>query len=300
MKILKWLGIAVVTLIVGVVVGAGVAYARSSSRLAHKYTVPTETVAIPTDSAALARGAHIVDAIAKCKDCHGANLAGTMFINDPAFGQIAAPNLTRGRGGAAGTYRTEDLVRVIRHGVMPDGRGAVIMPAEAYTYMSDADLGAVIAYVKSVPAVDSQWPLPHLGPVARALIALNQATVFSADSIDHTRTGLTYPAEDTSVAYGRYLANIGGCSGCHNHSFSGGGRGGPPGSPPPWNLTPTGLAGWTEANFVTVLREGKAPDGRAINNAFMPWRSSGHMTDAEIHAVWKFLQTVPAKEMGQR
>ena len=82
--------------------------------------------------------------------------------------------------------------------------------------------------------------------------------------------------------------------------MSGGERAGSePGSPLAANLTPTGIGHYTEADFVRVLREGKGPGDRVISD-FMPWKSSGRMTDDEIHAIWLFLKTLEPKEMGQR
>jgi cytochrome c553 len=298
MKALKWLGIAVGALCVIILICAVVVSIGSSQRIYRGYEVPAEHVTINGDSVSLARGQHIAEAIAKCEDCHQPNFAGGMFIDQAPFMRLAAPNLTR--AGVGGTLTDADWVRAIRHGVLPGGRGAIIMPAEAYVYMSDADLAAVIAYVKSVPPVQAAWAAPRFGPVSRVLFAMNKLPMIPAAMIDHSRRGLTFPAPDTTAAYGGYLAHIGGCAACHNESFSGGpNAGGPPNSPPPMNLTPIGLAGWTEAMFVAVLRTGKKPDGTAIDNNFMPWKSSGRMTDAEIHAVWLFLQSLPPKQPGE-
>jgi hypothetical protein len=132
------------------------------------------------------------------------------------------------------------------------------------------------------------------------LIALDKLPLFPVALVDHRREGMTFPAPDTTAEYGRYLANTGGCTACHNPAMSGGGSGGPPGSPMPPNLTPGGIPHYTEADFMRVLREGRTPDGRSLDNAFMPWRASGRMTDAEIHAVWLFLRSLPAKQLGER
>jgi hypothetical protein len=65
------------------------------------------------------------------------------------------------------------------------------------------------------------------------------------------------------------------------------------------NITPheTGLSDWTEADFIRAMREGKRKDGTAISE-FMPWRAYGQMSDAELRAIWAYLQTVPAVEKG--
>jgi mono/diheme cytochrome c family protein len=300
MKILKWVSIVLGVVILLLVAGVGLAWRKSASVIGRRWDVQARPVAIPSDSASLARGGHLVEAIAKCYECHGANLGGTLMINEPAFAVVPAPNLTRGRGGVGSTYTELDWVRAIRHGLRRDSTALVIMPAEAYQFMSDADLGAVIAFVRSVAPVDSTWPAPVFGPVSRMLLAQDKLPVFPAAIVNHERTGLSFPAADTAVEYGRYLADIGGCTTCHNHAMSGGEvQAGPPGSPPAANLTPGGMPQWTEAEFVRSLREGKTRDGRDIDNAMMPWQLSGRMTDAEIHAMWLFLRSLPAKELGE-
>jgi hypothetical protein len=74
---------------------------------------------------------------------------------------------------------------------------------------------------------------------------------------------------------------------------------GPPGLPPASNLTPAGIGAWTEADFVRALREGKRPDGSPLNE-FMPWKVFRGMTDAEYHALWLYLRSVPPKPFGNK
>lgn len=300
MKILKWLGIAVGALLVCVLAFAGWAMFRVH-RVTHRtWDVTVRAVPVPADSASRARGEHLVKAVGKCVDCHGEDLAGGVVFSDITFGRLSAPNLTRGQGGIGGERSDADLVGAIRHGVNRAREPLMVMPAEAYQYFSDADLGAIIAYVRSVPPVDRTWPARQFGPIATVLVALDKLPLFPVAVVDHTREGMTFPAPDTTPAYGQYLANTGGCTACHNPAMSGGGTGGPPGSPMPLNLTRGGIPQWTEADFVRVLREGTTPDGRHLDNNFMPWRSSGRMTDAEIHTLWLWLRSLPAKGLGER
>jgi mono/diheme cytochrome c family protein len=301
MKIVKWIGIALGVLCVILLIGVGVAWAVSARSINKTFAPTVAAVAVPSDSAALARGRHIVEAIAKCVDCHGQDLGGTQMIDNGAFGRVAAPNITRGTGSRTLAYADVDWVRAIRHAVKPDGRPAAIMPAESFIYMSDADLGAVIAYAKSVPPVDRSFAAPSFGPVARALMAAGKLPIFPAAYVDHTRSSVrTAPSPDTTVAYGDYLTQIGGCRGCHNQSMSGGPiTGGDPNSPPAANLTPGGIGGWEESDFVRLLRTGKRWHSEQMVSDYMPWRSSGKMTDDEIHAIWLYLQTLPSRELGQ-
>ena len=302
-KLLKWLGILAAVVIVLVVVCIGAVLAISAHRIGRSYPpADLRPIAVPHDSAAVARGAHLAEAVTKCVHCHGDDLGGRWFIQDPAFGRIAAPNITRGRGGRGASYTDQDFVRLLRRGVKPDGHGAVIMPSDSYQYLSDADLAAVIAWVRNLPPVERDWPAPSYGPVFRMLV------VFGVPFFPAARIATTGGAAASTVAagataeYGHYLTQIGGCAFCHNPSFSGGKiTGGAPKSPPAANLTPGGIGGWTEADFVKVLRTGRRyGDNAPISNDFMPWQQSGHMTDEEIHAVWLFLQSLPAKEFGQQ
>jgi hypothetical protein len=67
------------------------------------------------------------------------------------------------------------------------------------------------------------------------------------------------------------------------------------------NITPheTGLQGWTEADFLRALRQGKRKDGTDIKPQ-MPWSVYGQMNDVELKALWAYLQTVPPVPKGNR
>ncbi len=300
MKVLKWIGIVVGALCVLIVAGVGLIYWKSGRVIARTYSVPEVSLAVPSDSATIARGRHLGTAVAKCGDCHGENLGGTLFIDGMPFARVAAPNLTRGRGGVGGSRSDAELMRAIRHGVGPGGRGLVIMPSEAYIHLSDADLAAVVAWVRSMPDVDNELPAPAFGPIGRMVLATTDAPLFPAAYVQHDRVAPYAAPADTTVAYGRYLSWIGGCHACHNPALSGGDNaGGPPGSPITANITPGGLPDWTEEEFLRLLREGKGRGGRDVNNDHMPWRSTGKMTDAEIHALYRYLRSVPAKQLGE-
>ena len=213
--LLKWLGIGVTSLVCAILIGAAWVYAASNRQINRRYHPGASWISIARDSETVERGRHLALAVVKCVECHGEDLSGTAFFDDPAFARVHAPNITAGRGGSGGVYTDADLIRVIQHGVKRDGRAVMIMPADAYTHLSDGDLAAIIAYVRSVPPVDKEWPAPRYGPVGRALIAAGKLPVFAAANIDHERRDVRpRPDPDTTADYGRYLTLIGGCQTC--------------------------------------------------------------------------------------
>jgi mono/diheme cytochrome c family protein len=300
-RALKWIGIGLGGLLGLLVLAVVGVYVVSGAKLNMTYAVQPPPVAIPTDQASVVRGQHLVVATTKCVDCHGQNLSGGLFLDAGPVGVVYAPNLTRGRGSATVDYTDIDWDRAVRHGVRPDGRGLLIMPADEYHALSDADFGAVIAYVKSVPAVDNEVPKPEIRLLGHILHLAGQLPLIVAERIDHTAARSAAPPAGPTAAYGAYLAQTGGCVGCHGPGLSGGRLPGtPPEIPPATNLTPGGaMQGWTEDDFKRALRAGRRPNGSELD-PFMPWRAAGQMTDDEIRALWLYLQSVPPKATGGR
>lgn len=281
--------------------GIGVAglYAWTGAELRQTEPVPTHAFVAPTDSASVARGEHVLRVVAKCSECHGEDLGGKVFIDDPAFGRVFAPNLTRGNGGIAAAYADADFERAIRHGVARDGRRLVIMPSNEFQYLSDDDLGALVAYLKSVPPVDRVGPPIRIGPVARALYVAGQLPLFPAEEVLHANTPVPSVPVDSTVEYGEYFARIG-CSGCHGATYGGGKI---PGTPPDWpataNLTPTGIGHYEFADFQRVLETGVRPDGTTLH-PLMPVAATKLMTPVEMTAVFKYLRTLQPRPFGSR
>jgi mono/diheme cytochrome c family protein len=285
--------------IVVVVGGLGVwVYAASRAVLTKRYPIPAAAVAIPTDATAVSRGEHLVLSVGACITCHAPDMGGSVYADMGPVGVVAGRNLTRGRGGIGGQFTDADWVRAIRYGLRADGTSLIMMPSEVYTRFTDADLGAIVAYLKQLPPVDREVPESRFGLLGRALLATGKMTILAAPKTFHEGTAASAPPE-VSVGYGRYLADVSGCHGCHGPGLSGGHVDGPDDLPPAANLTPAGLGRWTEADFVRAIRQGRRPDGSAVNE-FMPWRSYAAMTDRELQALWLYLRSVPAKPSGGR
>jgi len=296
--ILRWVGRLLVMVVVLALIGAGVVYAASERRLRQTFDTTVDSVPVPSDGASVARGEHLVRNIVNCTLCHGSDLGGAVYSSSPAVGTIAGPNLTRGKGGLPADYSDLDYVRAIRHGVRRDGRSLIVMPSEVFTHLSQEDLGAVLAFLKQAPPVDREVPRSGFGPVGRALLATGKMNILVAGKTPRIDAPLSVP-RDTTPAYGKYIADISGCHGCHGFGLSGGRVAGPPGLPPASNLTPAGIGNWTEADLIRALRDGKRPDGSSLDE-FMPWKVFRGMTDAEIHAIWLYLKSVPPKPFGNK
>ena len=297
-RFLKILGYSIASLVILVGIAATAAYSVSNTRMEKTYVVAPRPVVIPTDAAAIAHGKHLAETRG-CNDCHGKDYAGHLVISDGAMGTLHGPNLTRGKGGRIATFKDDDWVRAIRHGVGPDQRGLFIMPSEEYAHFSDEDLGALIAFLKTVPPVDRERVPTALGPVSRVLLATGKMQL-AANVIDHPNVKPAFVPPAVTVDYGRYVAAS--CIGCHGPNFSGGKiTVGPPNWPEAANLTPhagSRLTNWTEQNFLEVMRTAKRPDGTELNPV-MP-RVFGQMNDVELKALWAYFKTLPPVATGVR
>jgi cytochrome c553 len=304
----KWIVRILIGIVGLLVIAAGTIYAISEIRIAKVYD-PVKITAFPMpaadDSLALEKGRHLATAVLKCTECHGDHFGGKTMLNEPStIGVLAGSNLTTGNGGIGTSYKPEDWIRSIRYGIAPDGHGLMIMPSNGFYHLSDADLGAIVAYIKSMPPVDSDSiPTKSLGPLGRALLVFGMLPLFPADEIDPTVERRATPPPGITVEYGKHLAEMSGCPECHGPQLSGGKiPGAPPDFPPSTNITPdkaTGIGNWSEADFYNALRTGKRPDGTAIN-PIMPWKYIGQMTDDELRAIWMFIQTFPPRPEGTR
>lgn len=289
-KILRRTG--AVLLVVLALLGGALAYAwfQVDARLTRTWDVAATPLTVGADDTRVARGAHLA-ATRGCVDCHGADLGGRVFIDDP-MARIVASNLTAGQGGVLSAYSDAELARAIRHGLRRDGRSLLVMPTADYYPLGDEDVAALIAYLRQLSPVDRVSGASQLHLPARLLLAYAGAPWLSAETIDHAAPRAATPAAVASVDYGRYVAST--CLTCHGGHFAGGLVNGPPGTPASANLTPAGrLRDWSEADFLTVMREGRTPEGRALRPEVMPWPAFAKMDETELRALWMFLRTLP-------
>jgi len=269
-NILKWTGIVLGGLI-GLTLLAGVAlYPSGMEKLTRSYPgIPVETVKIPTDADAVARGRHI-SIVWGCAKCHGDDLRGTLLTNDPILGTIPASNLTAGKGGIAKSYNDTDWIRAIRHGVKPNSRVEVFM--YDYSTMSDRDLGDLIAYLKQTRPVDSDYPAERIGPIS-ALAPVVGLFTPAAELIAHGAPRPADPVPGATIEYGKYLYAL--CTECHGKNLA------------------SKLGKWTQEDFIRALQTGVLPNGKHLSSA-MSSKTFGEMSDVELAALWLYLQSTPA------
>lgn len=293
----KWTA-GVVGAVVIVVAGAGVAgWQLAGSKMARKVEVAVKPVAYATDAQSLERGKYLFESRG-CVDCHGANAAGRVFVDDGKGLKFAGPNITP--GGVTATYKPEDWVRIIRHGVKPNGTVAMIMPSEDYNRFTDQDLASLVSYVRSLPPAQGGAAVLQFPPPVRILYGFG-AIKDAAAKIDHSLPPAQPVPAAVNAQHGAYVANM--CIGCHGQHLSGGKI---PGGPPDWpaaaNITPgegSAMPRYKDsAAFTTMLRSGKRPDGTPIK--VMPFESLAKLNDVDAQALYEFLKTVPARPAGGR
>ncbi|MDJ0850787.1 MAG: c-type cytochrome [Myxococcota bacterium] len=247
------------------------------------------------DAAAIERGRHLAEVVTSCTQCHGADYSGLEMADDFPLGRLWASNLTPGRGGIA-DRSDADLVRSIRHGVKPDGRPVLMMPSQYLYHLTDEDLGALIAFLRSLPPVDREHPGLRLGPVTVLAIATGQVPdLIPANVLAENPARMEPPEVAATTAYGGYLVETSGCKVCHHDNLSGGRH--PlalPEEPTPPDLrSGSRLARWSEDDFLRALRSGVTPEGDQMDPRWMPWPAIGQMSDTELRAIYRYLRTLP-------
>ncbi|MBK1657677.1 c-type cytochrome [Paracraurococcus ruber] len=252
--------------------------------------------------ALVARGRQLVEGIAACGNCHtpkgpqgdvaGMAYAGGFVIDIPGAFRAVVPNITPDPETGIGRWSDAEIARAIRDGKRPDGSTiGPPMPIELYRDIADADLAAIIAYLRSVAPIrnavgKSSYPMP-LPPSYGPPVA-----------------GVAAPADDP-VARGAYLAGpLGHCIECHTPMLADGrrdwsrtGAGGVPipgpfGMVVPRNITPAALSGWSDAQVIRAITQGISADGGRLSPP-MAFPYYARMSDAELRDVVAYLRALP-------
>ena len=152
--------------------------------------------------------------ILDCTGCHGNDLQGSDLAEKPADGAMYAPNITL----LLANYSDAELDKLLRGGVPKDGREFWFMPVESYQFLSDADVGAVIAYLRTVKPAGKAVPAFQKNRALQKEIAAG--TIGNAQ-VQMAKFRKEMPPEvGEQHAWGRYLAQNS-CTACHNNALQG-------------------------------------------------------------------------------
>ena len=273
-RILKGLGLVAVVAVVSAIAFAAYIYIASERTLRRQYDAPFDDLAVPTDTASIAEGRRLAQ-IRGCPGCHGAQLEGEVQSDNVLDGRMVAANLTV----VARDYSTAELVRVIRYGVRPNGEGVMDMPSPMYYHLSDAELGKIIAFLRSVPRVEGNAYDFSPGLRTRWLIAKGEWVPWPED-IQQMAPRMAPPTPDDTLRHGEYLARTV-CSECHGIDLLG-----------QWGNPPLTIAvAYPDTAFVRLMRTGMPLGGRDLRLMDDVARSRfRYLTDAEILALHTYLR----------
>jgi mono/diheme cytochrome c family protein len=267
------------------------------------------TVTAVRAQAPVERGKYLVNTILTCQNCHtpkgerGApvferDLSSGLSWDEPPF-KVTASNVTQDKETGIGNWSNADIEKALRKGERPNGvRLAAIMPSDFYEIMTQSDMSAVIAYLKTVKPVKQTFP----DPVYR--IALPR----------HIPQGAEKPFSDADMAdkvkKGFYLVTIGHCMECHTPLGPKGrefetsyGKGGfeftgPWGKSVSANITShkeKGIGAWSDTEIKRAITDGVRKDGTRLKPP-MGYEFYKNMTDGDLDAIVAYLRTVPAQE----
>jgi mono/diheme cytochrome c family protein len=276
----KWLGVIGFGLLtVALALVTGLAYAGYSRLAGQPNPVSPRQVAATPEQ--VARGQSLVHMCTRCHSTtHDLPLdGGTVNFAPFLSGTLYPPNLTP--GGPLKGWTDGEIIRAIREGVAQDGRALLVMPSGNFHQLSDADVEAIVAYLRSQPAVDRSTGVNDLNVLGAALVG---AGLFRPSVQAPISAPVAAPAGVTPQ-YGQYLVDVIGCRNCHGSDLAGGQPSGP--NPDGPNLT-TRVPQWSEADFIKTIRTGVDPTGYPLNS-LMPWRDFAGFADDDLKAIYAYL-----------
>ncbi len=270
---------------------AGFAWFGSEAYLKGFASPPPFTTAIPSDATTLANGEHLARTRG-CHGCHGEQLQGEAH---DWGGTAVAPNLAL----LARQQSPAIFERALRHGIGHDGRALYSMPSYNFIRLTDADVAAIIAYLRHSPVVTIALPKPSLAWQARWGLATG-ADMAVAPVVAMVPQLSWQQNPDPAVRRGEYLAMTS-CNECHGLTLRGDDPfNDPAGGPPDLAL----VASYDRGDFMRLMRTGKAAGNRELHLMSAVARSRFvHWTDAEVDDLYAFLQAMgrrAAAEVAQR
>lgn len=265
----------------------------------------------------IAHGAYLANHVAACMDCHSTRdwsrlsapltpgtlgKGGEYFGPEMGFpGKYYSKNLTPAH---LSGWTDGDIFRAITSGVSKDGKALFpVMPYPYYARMDKEDVLDIIAYIRSLPAIQNE--VPASSPDFPMNFIINTMPLKPAFT--------QKPAKSDTLAYGKYLVNVAACMDCHSpvskgqvileKAFAGGREFELPGGIlRSANITPdkeSGIGNWTAEMFVARFKAYQQPENLisvkpADYNTLMPWSMYAGMDTTDLKAIYAYLKTLPA------
>jgi mono/diheme cytochrome c family protein len=221
-----------------------------------------------------------------CSGCHSPDdelpMRGGKNLSDDVglpLGSLYAANLTP--GGDLKNWSDGEILRALRWGAHKSGR-ALAMPSKATSQLSDADAQAIVAFLRSQPAVQNQLPSTSPSLLLGILLGAGQFDLSVAPD-----TGpVVAPPRGATVEYGQYVINIADCKACHGDDLAGG-------KPPaPQGPSLYFVRGLTKEQFLIAMRIGLAAN-RPQKEDVMPWKTYARMDEVDLAAIYATLHSLP-------
>lgn len=307
LRVVLWIVTVIAVVVLGGLVYLGFAYPKKQD--------PPD-IAVEATPELVARGDYLFNHLAACVVCHTPHepsLSGAQI--DPgrigeggepfplgSAGTLYSKNITPA---ALGEWTDGEVVRALRDGVSRQGSAIFpLMPYFNYRQLSERDIQALVAYIRTLPPRASEVPDRELGfPLSLIVRTMPSPAGPYPDE----------PARSNTVEYGRYLVTAASCGDCHSPSDRGqpiagrefsGGNDFPTGDG--WvartaNITPdstTGIGAWTRERFVGAFKSrmpgpaGPRPPQAGERRSPMPWISYSGMSEEDLGAIYDYLRTV--------
>jgi mono/diheme cytochrome c family protein len=287
-SLLKWVGGTFSALFTLVLTLVSVVALIGIVKFYRPRSAPIPDVKVSASSEQIQRGQYLANSF--CTGCHSPNgelplVGGTDLAKDIPIpiGSFVSTNLTP--GGSLKDWSDGEIFRALRNGIDPGGRGLVIMSNNRVRNMSDEDILAMIAYLRSQPAVENVTPNPPDQISMLGIVMLGAGQL--PEGKPPINGVITAPPRGATADYGQFIVSYQDCRDCHGEDLTGGKKG---------QLAPIGpnlrvVRGWTQDQFLTTLQTGVDPSGNKLNPQ-MPWPMISRMDDNDLIAMYKYLASL--------
>jgi len=292
------------------------------------YEIPYPNLSTSTDSAVIARGQYLVHGPAHCSNCHVSDFdsfikadagepvplqGGVQFPIGP-LGYVYTANLTPDPETGIGRYRDEEIFRMMRHAVKPDGTASIAMMMPFWN-MADDDLVAIVSYLRSMEPVKNKVSAPSYSFLGKAIRALTPVM----DPVYQPQPQSKAPPMEATIERGEYISRyVANCVGCHTPrdpaTFEAIGpeySGGMEMEPLPelhkklgvstelWTRSPniTPAPGSALSKFATIEAwKTRFRQGRQVPISPMHWGPYSRMSDEDLEALYLYLSSLEPVE----